>query len=88
MIQVAQDLNQAYGFGLILLQIRRSLRFEKSEDLTSPGPQTHIKPSVSWSTPGGGARVLPPACIPALGTPSTADSQVPQTKRVEVLSPQ
>ena len=30
----------------------------------------------------------PPACIPTLGTPSTADSQVPQTKRVEVLSPQ
>lgn len=44
-----QNPNQTYQFGLILFKIGKPLLFEKSDELTSPGPRSHIEASVSWT---------------------------------------
>ena len=88
MIKVAQDPNQAYWFGLVLLKIRKSPRFENS-DLASPGPQAtsgHQSAAAHQVAEHvcSGWPASPPWAHPAPLAYFTA-SRVPQTKRVEGL---
>lgn len=48
----------------MLYKIRKSLIFEKSEDLTSQGPQSHTEQWVSWAALGVSHALSPPPRLP------------------------